>query len=65
MHCLGYLVIATVYKRNFWMRFSRLRLLLILVVMFLTITSIHFVTLLLEYDLNWTITCAIQWCYGT
>ena len=60
----GYVVIKIVYKRNFWMRMSRLGLLFILIFMFISITTIHFVLLILEVDPNWTTTCAIQWCYG-
>ena len=52
------------YKRQFWMRMSRLGLLLILTVMFFSITAIHFISLALEVDPNWSITSAIQWCYG-
>ena len=62
--CPGHGVIETVYKRKFWMRMSRLRLLLILIAMFLSITAIHFISLALEVDPNWSITSAIQWCYG-
>ena len=55
----------TVYKKQFWMKLSRPRLLFIVIFMFFSITTIHFISLVLEVDTNWAITCAIQWCYGT
>ena len=63
--CSGYIIITTVYKRKFWMKMSRPTLLIILTFMFLSITTIHFISLILEADPTWAITRAIQWCYGT
>mgnify|MGYP003335480533 CR=1 FL=1 len=50
--CLGHGIIMTVYKRQFWMKLSRPRLLFIVIFMFFSITTIHFISLVLTNKLE-------------
>ena len=60
----GYVIVRFVYKTKFWLSFSRLIFILILMCMFSSITAIYIIMVLINFDPNWTMTYALQWCYG-
>ena len=60
----GYVIVRFVYKTKFWLIFSHLIFILILMCMFSSITAIYIIMVLINFDPNWTMTYALQWCYG-
>ena len=60
----GYVIVQFVYKTKFWLSYSRLIFILILMCMFSSITAIYIIMVLINFDPNWTMTYALQWCYG-